>query len=442
MTDNVLTFLRSILGSFWGRLFKSSWVYRAVLKLLGYYSKAALIQAQKYEDSLTVKTAENCYMVPMLIQVPLSKIHTKALMLDGSWVIGTAVLGQAVTTDNTVVQVQLPKECTGLSYECTGNSVLVRDVDFFIKDDYFVLTVDPLKLFSYVYTQDGEPYYDVWVFGVSTEASLDNYSVLTDADLNKIPNSGEIVWDSYVQGLTEAKLNQIICNGLGSDLAKVSGYVRKVWTEGSYNYVDVEGLVHKAPAQYPAIVGTGDSVTSMQVLFDTHTLYTRGALPEYQDISEVALPVGPGRFVRIPNYMVPVKNYLGIRYLELTTTIGSFQESVQSVITNYQVNSLIEGVSAVNALQYIMEQVFRNNFMILKFHHVTETSVGALQAIAQAVNSTKPLYSCVAVAIEADNVNDCMLTITDSSDLKGAGNPDTEAVNLVCAPGTHKIDFE
>lgn len=442
MTDNVLTFIRSILGSLWGRLFKSSWVYRAVLKLLGYYSKAALAQSQKYEDSLTVKAAENRYMVPMLVQVPLSKIHAKALMLDGSWTIGTAVLGQSVTTENTVVQVKLPDECSALSYECTGNNLLLRDVDFFLKEDYFVLTVDPLKLFDYVYIQDGEPYYDIWVYGVHTEASLDNYSVLTDADLNKIPDSGELVWDSYVQGLTESKLNQIICNGLGADLAKVSGYVRKVWTEGPYNYVDIEGTIHKAPKQYPAIVFSGDAITSMQLLFDTHKLYTRGKLPEYKDISEVALPIGPGQFVRIPNYMVPVKNYLGIRYLELSTTAGSFQNSVESVITNYQVQSIIEDVPAINALQYVMEQVFRNAFMILKFHHVTENSTEALQAIAQAVNSTKPLYACVAVAIEADNVNDCTLTVAGDSEIEGAGNPDTEAVNLVCTPGMYKIDFE
>ena len=441
MIDNVLIFLKNIFGSFWGRLFKSSWVYRTILRFTGYYSKTALVQAQKFEDGQVISTASNQYMIPVLIQIPLSKIHTKVLMLDGSWAVGTAVIGQAVSTENTVVQVQLPSSCTGLSVECTGNYLLVRDADFLVKDTYFVLTVDPFKLFKYVHMQNGEPYFDVWVYGVPTEASLDNFSVLTNTDLNQIPKSGKSVWESYVEGLTEDRLNQIISAGLGVDLAKVSGIVRNVWTEGNYRFISVEGSVHSAPIQYETLVVPGDEVAVLQQLFDTHSLYTKGQLPEYSDISEIALPVSPGRFVKIPNYMVQVKDYLGIKYLELATTMGSFTDSVKDVITNYQVQGIADGITAVNALQYVMDQVFRNDFIILKFHHVTEDKVPALQAIAQAVSSTKPLYACVAVAIEPSGINSCSLGVTESSDAEGAGNPDTEAVNLVCAPGTQKIDF-
>ena len=449
MIDNTGTFLRTILGSFWGRLFQSSWVYKAVLKFIGALSRAALFKSQKYEDSRTIKEASSRYPVIKYLQVPLKSIHSGTLVLDGSWTVGSAVLGQTVTTDKTIVQISLPENCEALSSEYNGKNLWIKDVDFFVGNNYFVLIGDAAKLFTYVYMDNGEPYFDLWLYGTTTEASLDDFSVITNTDLNQIPEAGASVWDGYINGLDIDVLNRIICNGLGADRAFIGGSVRRVWTEGHTSYVDVGGMIHKASIQYPALVRPGDVVEPHQQLFDTHTLYTGGTLPDFFDVPEIVLPAGPGRFVRIPNYMVPVKSYAGIKYLELTTTVGSFEESVHDVIANYEVLSICDTETSVNALQYVMEKVFNRSLCILKLKHITEDQSTAIMALAQAVHSLRPMYACIAVAVSGEAESSGVLHISVGQNSTGNGNagsdtahPEAGAVDLICGVGTNKVSFE
>lgn len=358
MNNSWKKFIHQTLGSFWDRVFKDSSIISGVCK--AHYSKMLDLYSytQSLKDSLRIDTEDKIIPVMSSVDIPVSECLINSVSIaDAGW-------GGSVAKTSPIPSVTVPKKyiADAISVHSSMDSdgvVWVSGINMTVVGDSIILYGDTKKIHTdMVQGPSGELMKVLRLYPVNngyTTHYNDNFGCVCGNDLDALTSEDRTtVWDMFINGPTEAKINTLIAHSCGNDVCEEDDTVADVWHEGANHYIRTMGGRLYAGTSLPRVC-PGSAVKIGDFLFVGTYVWNDQKLPPADKV--------PYLLIKSPYGDLIAENK---EKQSIITSDGYIPDMGNSTWTQYAMNSglILSDKSYENPAHYVLSRLYRSNSIV------------------------------------------------------------------------------